>query len=81
MRYLLAAILPIGLFMGSCNNPTEAIPDVSKVQVSLDTRRFDKDLYALDTNRIGEGLQKISAKYPDFLNYFLDTIMAYGIHV
>lgn len=80
MRYVLIAILPLCLFMGSCNTTTEVIPDVSKIQVSLDTHRFDKDLYALDTNHIGEGLQKLAAKYPDFLNYFLDTIMAYGIN-
>jgi len=80
MRYLLIALLPLCLFIAGCGNPTEVVPDVSKIEVSLDTRRFDKDLYALDTNHIGEGLQKLSAKYPDFLNYFLDTIMAYGIH-
>ena len=79
MRYLLIAILPLFL-LGSCGNPAEVIPDVSNIKVSLDTRRFDQDLYAIDTNHIGEGLQKLSAKYPDFLNYFLDTTMAYGIN-
>ena len=80
MRYLLVAIFPVLFFLGSCNNPNEEIPDVSKIKVSLDTRRFDRDLYAIDTNHIGEGLQKLLDKYPDFLNYFLDTAMAYGIH-
>ena len=80
MRYLLIAILPVCLFVGSCNNPAENIPDVSGIKVALDTRRFDQDLYAIDTNHIGEGLQKLLAKYPDFLNYFLDTTMAYGIY-
>ena len=55
-------------------------PDVSKVDVKLESYRFDLDLYALDTNRIGEGLQKMKAKYPNFLDYFLDTLMAYNIH-
>lgn len=80
MRYLLIAIFPFTLFLSSCNNTGEKIPDVSNIKVSLDTRRFDKDLYAIDTNHIGEGLQKLLVKYPDFLNYFLDTAMAYGIY-
>ncbi len=68
------------LLLAGCNNQGEKIPDVSNIKVSLQTYRFDKDLYAVDTNHIGEGLQKLSLKYPDFLNFFLDTIMAFGIN-
>jgi hypothetical protein len=68
------------LLLYSCNNTNEKIPDVSNINVSLQTSRFDLDLYAIDTNHIGEGLQKLKVKYPDFLNYFLDTVMAYGIN-
>ncbi len=80
MRYVLVTILSVSLFVTGCNTNTEYIPDVSKIKVTLDVRRFDKDLYALDTNHIGAGLQQLQGKYPDFLNYFLDTAMAYGIH-
>ena len=80
MRYLFIILFSISLFLGSCGNSSENIPDVSAVKVSLETRHFDKDLYALDTNHIGAGLQQLQAKYPDFLNYFLDTVMAYNIH-
>ncbi|MES2703710.1 MAG: hypothetical protein V4649_13800 [Bacteroidota bacterium] len=62
-----------------CNSSGEKVPDVSGVKVDLQTFRFDKDLYAIDTNNIAPGLQQLAAKYPDFLNYFLDTLMAYGI--
>ncbi len=67
------------LITQSCNNESEKVPDTSSINVELITTRFDKDLYALDTNKIGDGLKKLNNKYPDFLNYFLDTIMAYGI--
>ena len=80
MRYLLITILSLSFFVTGCNNSGENTPDVSKIKVSLDIRRFDQDLYAIDTNHIGEGLQKLLTKYPDFLNYFLDTTMAYGIY-
>lgn len=79
MRYLLIIIFIVSLIFSSCGNSNENVPDVSNIKVALETRQFDKDLYAIDTNRIGAGLQQLLAKYPDFLNYFLDTIMAYGI--
>ncbi len=68
------------LALYGCNGGGEHAPDVSNVKLSLQTTRFDLDLYAIDTNHIGEGLTKLHSKYPDFLNYFLDTVMAYGIH-
>ncbi len=80
MRYPIVFFLSIVLLFSSCGNSGEKIPDVSAVKVSLEIRHFDRDLYAIDTNHIGEGLQQLLAKYPDFLNYFLDTTMAYGIH-
>jgi hypothetical protein len=79
MRYSLIIIFAVALFFGSCGNTGENIPKVSNIKVTLETRQFDKDLYALDTNHIGAGLQQLLVKYPDFLNYFLDTVMAYGI--
>jgi hypothetical protein len=63
---------------GSCNN-SDKTPDVSGIKINLRTARFDKDLYAIDTSHVAEGLQQLLAKYPDFLNYYLDTVMAYNI--
>lgn len=80
---VLSALLALGVAViaAGCNGgSTATAPDVSRVKIALHTSRFDKDLYAIDTNHIGDGLQKLQAKYPDFLNYFLDTAMAYGIH-
>jgi hypothetical protein len=67
------------MLCGGCNDRPEKIPNVSGVAVNLQTYRFDLDLFAIDTAHTGAGLQKMAAKYPDFLNYFLDTLMAYGI--
>ncbi len=79
MKYLFLVIFSISLLLTSCGNSNESVPDVSNIKVTLETRQFDKDLYAIDTNHIGAGLQQLLGKYPDFLNYFLDTVMAYGI--
>lgn len=63
----------------SCNDATEKLPDTSGIDIQLKTRRFDTDLYSIDTNNINEGLNQLKIKYPHFLDYFLDTLMAYGI--
>jgi hypothetical protein len=63
-----------------CNDKTEKAPDVSGVKVELNTRRFDKDLGAIDTNHIAAGLQQLKQKYPDFLDFFLDTLMGFRIN-
>lgn len=68
------------LFLTGCEGNKEKTPDTSGIQLTLETHRFDLDLYAIDTNNIGAGLTRLRTKYPDFLDYFLDTLMAYGIN-
>jgi len=77
-RLLIILAIPFMLLVGSCSTD-EGIPDVSGINISLRTYRFDKDLYDIDTNHIADGLQKLAATYPDFLNYYLDTFMAFEI--
>lgn len=74
--YLLA--LPV-LFLFSCNSG-EKIPDVSAIKVDLQTQRFDRDLAALDTNQLPAGVVQLRQKYPDFLDFYLDTLMGFNIH-
>ena len=76
---LLISIFGISSIINSCNTDTKKAPDVSKIDVVFNTVRFDTDLYAIDTNNIAEGLRKMAVKYPYFLNYYLDTVMAYNI--
>jgi hypothetical protein len=79
LRWLAIAVLPILFLASGCRN---AAPEknIDAVSVVLDSRRFDLDLFALDTNHLGAGLQQLAQKYPDFLNFYLDTLMDYGIH-
>lgn len=63
----------------SCKNGKDA-PDVSGIQVTLRTKRFDKDLAALDTNNIAAGLASMKPKYPQFQDFFLDTLMGFNLH-
>jgi hypothetical protein len=67
-----------GVFLAGCKETGKA-PDVSAVKVDIKTYRFDRDLAAIDTNNPGAGLAQLQQKYPDFLNFFLDTLMGFNI--
>lgn len=62
----------------SCKSGNE--PDVSSVQVDLTIKRLDKDLFALDTNHLATGLVDLKKKYPEFLDFYLDTLMGYSVY-
>jgi hypothetical protein len=66
------------MVLGGCNN-AEKQPDVSGIKVTLQTRRLDMDLGKIDTNHVAAGLQQLSSKYPDFLNFYLDTLMGFRL--
>lgn len=51
-------------------------PDVSNINVPLKLLRFDKDLFAIDTNNISASLDRLQEKYPSFINDYLYNIMA-----
>jgi len=71
-------LLMIVLSFGSCDSGVHA-PDVSGIKVQLQSRRLDKDIYKIDTNHISDGLRALQATYPDVLNFYLDTMMGFGI--
>jgi len=73
-----AVVILFFISLLGCSN-SEEIPDVSSVKVSLDTRRLDLDLAKIDTNHISIGVQQLYQKYPDFLNFYLDTLMGFDI--
>ena len=72
MRSLIGFIIIAGLF--SCNGNNE-IPDVSSVKIQLNTRRFEQQFFALDTNNIMPQLDKLIAGYPSFGENFMGTIL------
>ena len=80
MKYTLACRLPavvIALFLFcSCGSGKRKVPDVSQVKISFSVQRFDRDLFALDTNHLPEELTRLQQKYPSFLNDYLFNILA-----
>lgn len=74
----LVALLAIFTFSASCNDG-DAPPNVKEVSVDFTSRRFDRDFAILDTSRLSENLVQLAEKYPDFIDFYLDTLLALGI--
>jgi len=68
------AFLLLVVAMISCKGKRN-IPDVSKVQAPLQTMRFEKDFFALDTNSLDAGLQQLYTKYPEFFRDYVYNIL------
>lgn len=51
------------------------IPDVSGINISLQTERFEKDFFSLDTLQLNSSLQKLYEKYPGFTQDYLFNIL------
>jgi hypothetical protein len=58
----------------SCNN-ADKTPDVSNIKVELETMRFEKDLFTLDSSNFTTNLDVLLSKYPSFGENFLATIL------
>lgn len=67
------------VFVASCDNGSKQ-PDVSDIKIALKAQRLDRDLAALDTIQLAAGLQILAPQYPEFLNFYLDTLMGFGIN-
>ncbi|GAA4455531.1 hypothetical protein [Rurimicrobium arvi] len=78
LKGMVFAVL-LGLSACGGGNSSEHVPDVSRVKVDLQTRRFDRDFISIDSNHISAGLEHLYGSYPEFLDFYLDTILAIGV--
>lgn len=69
-------LLPLSLaaLAVSCDNSRIKAPDVSGIEVTVDIRRFEKDLFSIDTSAIPAGLARIEENYPEFSEIFFNDI-------
>ncbi|MBU3713458.1 MAG: hypothetical protein FGM46_00755 [Ferruginibacter sp.] len=51
------------------------IPDVSHININVTTKRFEKDLFSMDTTQMQSQFDALEAKEPNFLNIFLYNIL------
>ena len=72
MRLIISLLLACTFL--SCKNDRNT-PDVSEIPADLKTYRFEKELFALDTNQLATGLDPLIGKYPSFGEDFLNKIL------
>jgi hypothetical protein len=64
--------LAIALLLVACQSKN--IPDVSDIKVDLQVVRFEKELFAADTNQALASMKALAQKYPDFAPIFFTNI-------
>lgn len=72
MRFIISLGIVIVFF--SCNG-NNASPDVSNIKINLSTERFEQDFFSIDSTTIAKQLDPLIARYPDFGENYLNTIL------
>lgn len=71
---LLAMGAALTVFYCGKDNPSGA-PDVSGIPIEIKWKRFEQALFAIDTNKAGEGLALLEQEYPVFSNIFFQHVV------
>jgi hypothetical protein len=72
----LLLLLLTSIFIYSCAPDDQVfIPDVSGIEANIPIRRFDVDLFRLDTNHMAVELAALEAKYPVFSDLFFSRLI------
>jgi hypothetical protein len=72
--FFFPSLLCMVLMQFSCQQKT-AKPDTSGIVINLETKRFEKDFFSLDTNNLEPGMQKLQEQYPEFLPDYIGKIL------
>jgi hypothetical protein len=71
------SLLLIVLGGEACQNDSEdKIPDVSDIKLEVKVQRFDKDLFAIDTNNLAAGVATLVEKYPLMMEIYPERIQS-----
>jgi len=77
MRRFSLYILFVAVVFSSCNSNKDNI-DLSKINVKVEIKRFDKDLFSIDPDSIKSAIPHLANKYGDFFNLFGEKIIGIG---
>lgn len=71
-----AVLLSFALLLSHCGDDNKRhAPDVSHIPVKIQIRRFEQDVFAMDTNQLEIGMQQMSRKYPELFTLFTVNII------
>ncbi len=68
-------LVALSVLNGCSSDTSKNAPDVSGIQLEIKIRRFDQDLFALDTNNLEADMQQLAQKYPEMLPLFAVEII------
>lgn len=66
------------IILVSCNG-NKNIPDVSGIQVNLETKRYEQDFFSMDTMNVASSMGALLKKYPRFTPDFVVNILGLDI--
>lgn len=71
------ALASMAIFLSACSEsaPDYVRPDIGSITVQTEIRRFDRDLFALDTANIGSGRQLLDSTYGEFATLYFDQLL------
>ncbi|MBR9919885.1 MAG: hypothetical protein GYB31_03540 [Bacteroidetes bacterium] len=72
---LAAAVFVLLINSGCGRDKGKYIPDVSHINADVEIRRFEQDLFAIDTSQFESGLEAVQAAYPEFSAVFFGQIL------
>lgn len=56
-------------------NKGKNIPDVSHIELDFEIRRFEQDLFSLDTTGLEQGLPALRQKYPELTEFYFPVLL------
>jgi hypothetical protein len=65
----------VAILAGCDQGDHKVVPDVSGIKVAVKLQRFEQDIFALDTNKVDDGLPQLAQKYPGLLQLFTENII------
>ncbi|RYY90582.1 MAG: hypothetical protein EOO15_01945 [Chitinophagaceae bacterium] len=69
-----AFFLAMIILCAACNRDSRH-PDVSKIEVKLETERFDRDFFRIDSNNVAAGLATLRNAHPAFYGDYMSEIL------
>jgi hypothetical protein len=75
MRKIFFFSLAALLFTACRNESKRAIPDVSHIKADVKIERFERDYFAIDTTKTPQEIDRLTAKYGDFIDLYFANIM------